>query len=244
MLATMHLEIEHSEQTLNYNASSLFHGIIMERVASTYANELHESQVNPFSQFVQAISPRRSVWHVRTLNEEAYENIILPLSQTNELYLRQRGQTIKITGTTIEKTSYSEMIASEYERTPRKIFRIQLHSPMTFKIKDEYQIFPDLYYIFRNLMNRFDAFSPEVQLYDQEALTHLREHTAIVEYKLRTTRFYLEKTTIPAMLGEMKVKVNGGTNMQHLVGLLLQYAQYSGIGIKTSLGMGGCEIIH
>ena len=63
-------------------------------------------------------------------------------------------------------------------------------------------------------------------------------HTSIQQYQLRSTAFSLEGVKIPAYLGTIALRVRGTNTMADFANLLLQFGEYSGVGIKTSLGMG------
>ena len=47
---------------------------------------------------------------------------------------------------------------------------------------------------------------------------------------------------IPAFIGKITMRVDGTETMRRFVRLLLEYSEYSGIGIKCSLGMGAVRL--
>ena len=44
---------------------------------------------------------------------------------------------------------------------------------------------------------------------------------------------------IPSFIGNIDIYIRGPQTMTNLVNLLISFAKFSGIGIKTSIGMGG-----
>lgn len=68
------------------------------------------------------------------------------------------------------------------------------------------------------------------------------EYSQIVDYRLRSTKFYLEGTKIPAFMGELTIRVNAPLPILQLADVLLRSAVYTGVGVKTSLGMGKIEL--
>ncbi|MBE7584012.1 CRISPR system precrRNA processing endoribonuclease RAMP protein Cas6 [Staphylococcus aureus] len=65
----------------------------------------------------------------------------------------------------------------------------------------------------------------------------------IVDYKLKSTRFNLEKVKIPSFTGEIVFKIKGPLPFLQLTHFLLKFGEFSGSGMKTSLGMGKYSII-
>ena len=61
----------------------------------------------------------------------------------------------------------------------------------------------------------------------------------MTDYNLRTTRYPLKNVRIPSFAGSVVLESRLAQPMQEIWKLLLHTAQYTGIGIKTTLGMGG-----
>jgi len=61
----------------------------------------------------------------------------------------------------------------------------------------------------------------------------------ITRYIYESKNFFLGGKTIPAMTGSCDIIINSNGEQLKKIKLLLGYATYSGIGAKTSLGMGG-----
>ena len=63
----------------------------------------------------------------------------------------------------------------------------------------------------------------------------------IVSYKLHSQYFphVTKDHKIPAFVGSVVLKCHGPQPMIGLVRMLLKFGEYAGIGIKTSMGMGG-----
>ena len=104
-------------------------------------------------------------------------------------------------------------------------------------------IFPNVKRFFRSIMIQFDAFFESHKLYDKETLEFLEQNVNIVNYKLKSVRFHMEKVKIPSFKGEIVFKINGPLPFLQLVYFLLAFGEFSGTGIKTSLGMGKYNIV-
>ena len=72
----------------------------------------------------------------------------------------------------------------------------------------------------------------------------LQQGLHIVDYNLRTTRYPLKETRIPSFQGSVTVEAHLAPPLLELWNALLSFAPYGGVGIKTTLGMGGtvCSI--
>ena len=73
---------------------------------------------------------------------------------------------------------------------------------------------------------------------DEETLEQLCENSQIVRYDLKSVNFFVEKVKIPAFIGKITIKLTGTKTMTNFANMLFEFGEYSGIGIKTSVGMG------
>lgn len=95
--------------------------------------------------------------------------------------------------------------------------------------------------IYKNLIRKFDTFSNEFNLYDEDMLESLAENSSVASYKLQSTCYGVEGIKIPAYTGRITVKINKSAQLANVAKLLFGYGEYSGIGIKTALGMGAVK---
>ena len=93
-------------------------------------------------------------------------------------------------------------------------------------------------------MNKYDASNCDEQIYDEETLKQLMDNTALSRYELRSSIFNMEGIRIPAFTGRITLKVTGPQTMSDFANMLFCFGSYSGIGIKTSLGMGAINILE
>ena len=85
MYAKLRIELDSSQ--ISYQQSSNLQGVLMEQIDTDYAQELHQYSLNPYSQYVVK-EKDKTVWYICTVNEEAYENIILPLEELKQITIR------------------------------------------------------------------------------------------------------------------------------------------------------------
>lgn len=233
------------QENCNVNMASLFHGFLMEKIDPEYAGYLHQNSLKPYSQFLTGRGDEWQ-WRINTLTDDAFSMIALPLMDENVREIKLSGKNIafkiteKLTG---ENIGYERLTRRIYlESETKKTTKVKFLTPCSFKSGGSYVIFPDVRLIFQSLVNKFDMFSDSISVKDERAVQDLCEHTKIVGYKLRSTVFHVEGIKIPAFCGEITIKIYGPETLANLAGLLLKYACWSGIGIKTSLGMGAVDI--
>ena len=77
----------------------------------------------------------------------------------------------------------------------------------------------------------------------ENVINALLEKVYVDEYNLRTRYFFLENIRIRGFIGNIKIRIKSKDEMLwQLLNFLLQVSEYTGLGVKTALGMGGIKI--
>lgn len=237
MLAKLELELE-CEEVLSYQMSSLFHGVLMELLPSAYAEYLHISQLHPYTQHLE-FKEGKWYWIICCLNKEAIQNIIHEtLWELKKICIKKRELNIVVAKKIYKETSYQELMEHFYEQNGSPYMHIHFVSPTAFKKKGKYLFYPELRCVFQSLMNKYDSACTEAGMSDEETLEQLCENAQIIRYDLKSISFALEGVKIPAFIGKITIKMNGTRTMASFAKMLFEFGEYSGIGIKTALGMG------
>ena len=228
------------EYRLHQNKSSLFHGALMEMLDEEYVGKLHVDGVKPYSQSILIDRKGDCYWSVRTLTEEAYNNIILKLMNDDfkEITLKYDDVKIEIDEKTLKNTTISDLTKKFYNEDSAGFYNVYFESPTAFKVDGMYQFYPDIFHLFQSLMIRYDSICAKGSMFDEDSLNALVAGSRIISYRLHDERFGLEGVRIPSFKGEILIKVNGAQTMKNFAKLLLEFGNYSGVGIKTALGMG------
>lgn len=244
MLGKLEIILENPEnRKLNHNISSLFQGAMMELIDPLYADILHKNGLKPYSQHIE-FEPNKIKWIINTLNKEATNEIITPLLHKLEnITLKHKDLTLKVTDKNVKFKSYNQLLNEKYFSDGNRFINLQFITPTAFKSQGKYIFYPDLRLIYQSLMNKFDNSSTNTTIYSEEILGHLFSNTNIVRYNLKSTIFYLEGVKIPSFKGQMTIRINGPQAMVNLANLLFAYGEYSSIGIKGAIGMGAIKII-
>lgn len=242
LLAELKIILE-SKDGLSFNKASLLHGVLMEQLDFEYAERLHIQGLKPYSQCVR-IENDKSVWYVRTLSEEAYNRIILPLQDEsfNSFLIRHNNSHINISNKELNKIYKENLYKDFYSKDASRVYKIEFVSPTAFKRNGGYYNFPNTKNIYSSLMKRYDSISNDNVMEDEETLEHLVDNTDILSYSLYSTSFSLEGVKIPSFMGNITVKIKGSQTMANFANLLFRFGEYSGVGIKTAIGMGSIKV--
>lgn len=237
MIGKLELKLKCTEK-LNYQMASLFHGVLMELITSGYADYLHLSQLHPYSQHLEY---RNESWYwiICGLNKEAVKMILFDaLWDIDKFVLKKLDLEVQIVQKKYVEITYQELMEHFYEKESSPYIQIHFCSPTAFKQRGQYVFYPNLRCIYQNLMNKYDSAARNEAMIDEDTLEQLCEYSQIIRYDLKTVNFCLEKVRIPAFIGKITIKLSGTQTMTNFANMLFEFGTFSGVGIKTSLGMG------
>ena len=177
---------------------------------------------------------------VNLLCTELETRLSPPLLETNTIDLH--GCPISVERQTIRKVPGPEALIFQGREQCRKRVEIRFLTPTAFKQAGRYAIFPQERLLLQSLLGRWNYLCPDYPLTDEDAISALLEGIHIVDYALRTTRYWMKDTAIPGFCGKIQVEAKLPLPLLELWGALVCLAPYGGIGIKTTLGMGGTQI--
>ncbi|MCR5021641.1 CRISPR-associated endoribonuclease Cas6 [Ruminococcus sp.] len=230
----------------NNSLASVFQGVLMEKIDTAYADELHISRAHQYSQYI-AGEDGCVVWNINALDDQSADNIIKVLNSDtfDKAELKSKDITLNVVSKELDTLSYDDLLNEYYlDGKSARYITIRTITPTAFKSNGKYVIFPSSKLILNSIAKRYDAFSGSTSILDDQLSDYIEENTDIVEYDLRSVKFSLEGITIPSYIGTVKIKLSGNREFICLMNMLLRYGEYCGTGIKTSLGMGAYKIIH
>ena len=199
---------------------------LLTRMPREEGDWLHQTGEHPISQFLfYDKDTQQMVWTVNLLCTELETRLSPPLLETNTIDLH--GCPISVERQTIRKVPGPEAL---------------IFQGRAFKQAGRYAIFPQERLLLQSLLGRWNYLCPDYPLTDEDAISALLEGIHIVDYALRTTRYRMKDTAIPGFCGKIQVEAKLPLPLLELWGALVCLAPYGGIGIKTTLGMGGTQI--
>lgn len=239
------LKIKFKTEDVDYNTASLFQGVIMQQIDSDYAELLHQNAIRPYSQSLYKDENKNIIWQINSLNEKSRIEIIDKLNNDNfkTIYLQHKDKKIEIIDKSIIETSYKEIFEKNYLSSDHSRFaNFTFNSPTAFKSNGLYINFPTIQLIFHSLLSKYNACSDFTNLEDDGLIEEINNYIRINKYQLKSTVFHLEGRTIPSFKGAITLKSYGNEKLTRLMNMLIEFGTYSGIGIKSAIGMGAISI--
>lgn len=235
MYAELKMELEGED--LNYKQSSNLQGVIMENINEKYAGYLHQSNLNPYSQCLLK-EEGKTIWKICTVTDEAYERLIMPISRISQFTLKKKKSSVNIVKKEIEIKEEAILLKEFYEVPGKKFIDIIFRTPTAFKRNGKYIFYPDIHLLYQSLMNKYSASSQTMEMMDEDTLLQLEQNSEIIRYRLQSIPFPMEGINIPGFTGSIRIRFRGTDTMMRYIRLLLRFGEYSGVGIKTAIGMG------
>ena len=217
------------------------YGWLMSQISSEFGEQMHLQGEHPIAHFL-CFSPEKQslIWTVNLLNDAARQVVFPVLESAKEIPLHEL--TLPVSEVRIfPAVSSEELIRSGRSHSETRA-KIAFLSPCAFKQSGRYTIFPQETLLLQSLIAHWNAAFPEYALIDSDALQALQQGLHIVDYNLHTTRYLLKETRIPAFQGNVTIEARLAPPLLELWNALLSFAPYGGIGIKTTLGMGGTMV--
>lgn len=214
---------------------------LLTQIPSAAAEALHSQQDHPISQFVTFDKEKASsTWNIHLLSTEA-SALFAPTIESIETISLHTGE-ISVVSKLPKTEIQFEDIIRQARQTASSCTEIQFLSAASFKQNGRYVIFPQEKLILQSLVNRWNSFCEEYPLCDSDALRMLENSIYIRDYTLKTVRYHLKNVYIPAFVGKVTLDSRLPVPLAELWRAILLWADYSGIGIKTALGMGGANV--
>ena len=188
---------------------------LLTQIPSAAAEALHSQQDHPISQFVTFDKEKdTSIWNIHLLSTEA-SALFAPAIESIETISLHTGEI-----SVVSKLPKTEIQFEDIIQQARQIEKLILQS----------------------LVNRWNSFCEEYPLCDPDALCMLESGIYIRDYTLKSVRYHLKNVYIPAFVGKVTLDSRLPVPLAELWRAILLWADYSGIGIKTALGMGGANV--
>lgn len=238
MFSKLKIKLDIDGKEIGYNSGSLFQGFLMEKIEPEYASKLHNLTTNPYSQYINR-TKEGTYWNISATNREAYEKIITPILELDHVIIEDKDLKLKILDKNLNIIKREDFIEKNlFESFDSKEVEFKFLTPTAFKKNNRYVIIPEPGLIFQNLIRKFDS-SGEEEIFSYDLLQEINNSVYISRYNLRSRLFYLEKTKIPGFVGSLSMRLETNREILNILKLLNKFSEFSGTGIKSSMGMGG-----
>lgn len=213
---------------------------LLEQLPADWADALHGDESRPVTQFLHYAKERQAViWTLNLRGEPLVEQAVPVLQQVRTIELQESVLEAELLPLSRPVTARTLLAAGRSAAGGRA--RLELLSPCAFKQGGRYAIFPQESLLLQSLAAHWNDAFPDFPVSDADALAALLRGVHIVDYNLHTVRYGMKGTRVPGALGSLTLEARLPLPLQELWNALLAFAPYSGIGIKTTLGMGGVQ---
>lgn len=213
------------------------YAFLLQQLPAEEADWLHEKAGSAISQHILFDkSADCYVWTLNLLSDEISSLLCPVLENMKEAYIE--NQSFPILSRSVQSVSPLDLIRQGQCCTARR--NTVIFSSLTaFKQQGRYVIFPQERLILQSLVMRWNEVFPEYPVDDEDAFNAILSGIHIVDYRLKTSRFLLKGVRIPGFSGSCDIEARLALPLLELWNTLLLFSNYTGLGIKTGLGMGG-----
>lgn len=220
------------------------YGVLTELLDPDYIAILHSNSLSPISQYIQAdFTDNTVVWTINLFNKNASDQISPIVENIDKFHINSCNCELTVSDLSMSVIQSDEALINR-ARMLSDITKpnIEFITSTSFKSNGDYMLFPSVEHIVRNLVNRWNSYSASYTINDEDAILALIQSVKIAGYRLQSSYYQMKGIKIPGFKGEVRFSTKMSVPITELFKILLYFSEYSGIGIKTSLGMGAAKI--
>ena len=212
------------------------HGALMHLIPSEYAERLHSGTAQPFSIFVLSADEEGAIMaRISALCDEA-RLIGDALCAADELKIYGMRTPMRMLACQQAPPMSVDMLS---DTLVGDAFRLSFLSPSMIKKNGKPSCSLNLGKYFRSVIEKLNSF--EGQQLDAERICTAISELEITGFDLSTSLHNVAGSYYPGMSGYADIRLRNNMLSQQIK-QVLAYAEYSGVGAKTALGMGGFMI--
>ena len=245
MITRVQICLQTAEQQPIYpNFAYALYGELCSRMEPDLADALHLCEITPLRQHLRrGDQPGQYVWILDLFDRSA--SLVGLLQSLSVIYLDCCTEPFKVEECRVSQPfSAVDLLHSSQSSPGSSLSRITFETPCTFKAAGKYALFPSEKLIAQSLFQRWNGLMTECTMQDDEALQMLTDGLTISRYRLRSQDYRIKGQRINGFVGSVEIYARLSAPMQELWRLLLAFAPYGGVGIKTALGMGAVSAGH
>ena len=212
---------------------------LLERLPREFGQRVHKNGASPVSQFVR-LREGTLYWSITLLGEEI-ETLAGPVLEDCGCFSLQKDGVILAPSLEVR-----EKIASVDELFWRgeaggRVHGLEVCTAAAFKSRGKYQNLPTPRLILQSLIKKWNGCFPDCPIVDEDGqgMEAMAEGLALREFFLRDAAYILKGNSIPGFRGTLTLENRLTGFHRELADALLVFSGFSGLGIKTTLGMGG-----
>jgi CRISPR-associated endoribonuclease Cas6 len=215
---------------------------LLKHVSPDFAYEMHKTGFTPISQYVE-IEKDNVIWHLSLFGEKSINECTKAIDELSTFVIKNVNMVFYVKSKKSEYITFDDIINSAGDSYDMSYRTIQFVTPTSFKSGNQYAIFPSSDLILKNLLKKWNNYCCNIKLEDQDMAKILLSGVEIAGYRLSSAYYLMKGQRIRSFCGYIRLCAKLPAPIMQIYKALLVFSKYSGIGIKTALGMGGTKLI-
>lgn len=214
---------------------------LLELAPEDFSNLAHRDAITPVSQHLTTDANGILHWTINLLGNRS-ETALSGVLEDVEHFEMDRGKRISVLDRKRREVRDVDGLFLLAERGG-SVHRLQICTAAAFKSQGRYLNLPSVRLIIQSLINKWNGCILDCPIEDEDGagLEALVAGLRCSNFNIHDRVYYLKGNSIPGFVGSITLENQMVGFHRLLADSLLQFSAYSGIGIKTTLGMGGVE---
>jgi len=212
---------------------------LLKRAPADFGENVHQDSVTPISQFFSC-RDGRPVWTVTLLGESCEQSMGSVLEQIDTFELTGEKIRLQVTERTCARIADAEELL-RMAAGHNGVHHLRFETAAAFKSQGQYVNLPTMRLVVQSLIKKWNGSIPECPIEDEDGqgMEAIAAGLRCRDFRLQNRTYWVKGRPVPGFVGSLTVE-NCLEGFHRQVGdALLIFAEFSGIGIKTTLGMGG-----
>ena len=214
---------------------------LLGKAPQRFVQSAHEDAVTPISQFLSVEKGGAPLWTVNLIGERSEEALSGVLEELEQLELDRGGRVLVTERSRTELRGVEELFA--LAERGGSLHRLEFRTPTAFKSQGQYLNLPTARLLLQSLIRKWNGSIRECPIEDEDGagLDALAAGLCCTGFQLRDRLYYLKGNAVPGFIGSMVLENRSEGFHRLLTDALLRFSAFAGVGVKTTLGMGGVE---
>ena len=214
---------------------------LLEDAPASFGAGVHQDAVTPVSQFL-AIRDDLLLWTVNLLGGDSESALGPVLERAERFHIQKDGVVLSVQSRRVRRVSDVDELLSRGS-AHSGTHHLRFCTATAFKSKGQYLNLPTSRLIVQSLIKKWNGCFTDCPIEDDdgEGMEALAAGLRCRQFRMRDRMYYLKGSSIPGFVGDLTLENRLGGFHRQLASALLLFSAYAGVGIKTTLGMGGVQ---
>ena len=214
---------------------------LLESAPPSFGDRVHQDAVTPISQYLVS-KGTMLYWYVTLLGQKCQEIFTPVLDRTEAVTLQKDNICLKVLERSARTVPDVETLLTWATGCSGR-HRLKFWTSTAFKSKGQYLNLPTARLMVQSLLKKWNGCFPDCPIEDAdgEGMETLATGLRFQRFQISDRIFYLKGNPIPGFIGTLHLENQLSGFHRQLTDALLLFSGYAGVGIKTTLGMGGVE---